>query len=300
MMTINYTQLPTADLRPGYGPSAYRETDCSPPLLGSLKRYGQLFPLLVTEGESGFILVCGHRRAGGITELGFHSVDVIVIPPVTDLEILRLSVSDNGTSTGFTDAERIRILKRLFMAHDVAEFDVAEYWMPLLSLPASRDLAAKYRRLCSDPTLFQAVDTGVITPGNALRTLIIPDEIRPAILSLIKAWKLTTSESRECIHILDELIRRDGMSYEDIVSLTADDSGLSTLRRIRFPQQAQRHKKLEKLKATFPAGCTLRQARNEGLSMEVVFTGRKELIEKLRFLRQALDSDETRDAIDSF
>ena len=299
-MNRKYSQLTIGDLRPGHGPSAYREPVCPPLLYRSLKRHGQLFPLMVMEGDSGFILVCGHRRAAGFIGLGFHSVDVCVIPPADDLEVLRLSVADNGTSAGFTDAERIRILNRLFTTHRVAESAVAEHWMPLLSLPASRDLATKYRRLCSDPALFQAVDTGAIPPATALRILIIPDEIRPAVLSFIKNRKLTTSESRECIHILDELIRRDGMSREEIVSLASDGSGLSRLRRIRFPQQETRRKMLQILKSTLPSGCTLRQARNEGLSVEVVFTGRKELIEKLRFLNEVLDSDEPGDVIDSF
>ena len=299
-MNKKYLQLTIGDLRPGHGPSAYREPVCPPLLYRSLKRHGQLFPLMVMEGDSGFILVCGHRRAVGFIDLGFHSVDVIIVPPVDDLEVLRLSVVDNGTSAGFTDAERIRILNRLFTTHRVAESAVAEHWMPLLSLPASRDLATKYRRLCSDPALFRAVDTGVIPPGTALRILIIPDEIRPVILSFIKTRKLTTSESRECIHILDELIRRDGLSPEDITALFAEDSGLSGLRRLRFPQQQQRVKKLQTLGEQLPPGCTLRPSRNEGIIMEITFTGKDKLTDSLNAIRRVLDSDETGKIIDSF
>jgi len=299
-MNVEHTQLPVADLRPGYGPSAYREEGCPPLLLRSLKQHGQLFPLLVMEEESGFTLVCGHRRTIGIYELGFRFVKVGVLPPVSDIEVLRLSVADNSTSGGFTDAERIRILNRLFTTHAMSQSDVAEHWMPFLSLPASRDLAGKYHGLCSDPVLFDAVDTDDLTPGTAIRLLIIPVELRPAVLSLIKTWNLTTSESREYIHILDEMIRRDGMSPDDISALSADDSGLSGLRRIRFPKQQERSRKLQILAGNLPSGCTIRPSRHEGLTLEVSFTGRSDFSEKISSVKEILGSHESGETIDSF
>lgn len=72
------------------------------PLMESLRRYGQLSPILINRrGE----LIAGHRRLEAVRRLGWRSIEAIVIDRESDAEKLEIELEENIQRSNLSSQE---------------------------------------------------------------------------------------------------------------------------------------------------------------------------------------------------
>ena len=71
-------------------------------LMSSLKRYGQLSPILVNPD---LILISGQRRLEAARRLGWSTIKAVVVEKDTSLEMLELEMEENVERRNFTPDE---------------------------------------------------------------------------------------------------------------------------------------------------------------------------------------------------
>jgi ParB family chromosome partitioning protein len=62
------------------------------PLIASLKKYGQLSPILI---DPDYELIAGHRRLEAIKRLGWRTIEVIILDKDTDIDKLEIELEEN-------------------------------------------------------------------------------------------------------------------------------------------------------------------------------------------------------------
>ncbi|MDY4707455.1 MAG: ParB N-terminal domain-containing protein [Candidatus Treponema excrementipullorum] len=79
-------------------------------LKDSLKRYGLLNPITVT---ADYNLIAGHRRLEAAKQLGWTTINAIVVPVDDEVTKLEMELEENTQRKDFTDAELLEGYKRL-------------------------------------------------------------------------------------------------------------------------------------------------------------------------------------------
>lgn len=79
-------------------------------LKDSLKRYGLLNPITVT---ADYNLIAGHRRLEAAKQLGWTTINAIVVPIDDEVIKLEMELEENTQRKDFTDAELLEGYKRL-------------------------------------------------------------------------------------------------------------------------------------------------------------------------------------------
>lgn len=79
-------------------------------LKDSLKRYGLLNPITVT---ADYNLITGHRRLEAAKQLGWTTINAIVVPVDDEVTKLEMELEENTQRKDFTDAELLEGYKRL-------------------------------------------------------------------------------------------------------------------------------------------------------------------------------------------
>ena len=79
-------------------------------LKDSLKRYGLLNPITVT---ADYNLIAGHRRLEAAKQLGWTTINAIVVPVDDEVTKLEMELEENNQRKEFTDDELLEGYKRL-------------------------------------------------------------------------------------------------------------------------------------------------------------------------------------------
>ncbi|HKT22329.1 MAG TPA: ParB/RepB/Spo0J family partition protein, partial [Nitrososphaerales archaeon] len=81
-------------------------------LVVSLKRHGQLSPIIVRPVGARYQIVCGHRRVGAARELGWKTITAQVLP-ISDQQMLEMSLVENIHRKDISDYEKGQALKKM-------------------------------------------------------------------------------------------------------------------------------------------------------------------------------------------
>jgi hypothetical protein len=287
-------------LRPSSGPTAYRDPGCPEPLLGSLREHGQTLSLLVAERPSELVLVSGHRRCHGLLRLRQAHASVSVTTAPSDLDLLRISILENSTSSGFNDVERARILQNLLDVYSLDANVVVTEWMPWLGLEPSIRLLKTYAFFGRESILHDGLRSGSITIGLGKGLIRFDRSELSSLADLLNSSGLSISQKKELLYILDELKRRDGASISKLVGTQESEQLLEELRGKRYPQIGVRKEQLNRLARKQPGWLTIREARNEGLEARVAFRGIEELRTRVRELLRISEDPEAVDILEKF
>ena len=72
------------------------------PLMESLRRYGQLTPIILNQKNE---LIAGHRRLEAAKRLGWSSIRAIIVDRTSELEMLEVEMEENIQRRDFTPEE---------------------------------------------------------------------------------------------------------------------------------------------------------------------------------------------------
>lgn len=187
-------------------------------LKDSLKRVGQISPLVVKPEQNGYTLVCGYRRRLAMRELGHGEYKTLILPErVTEKDMLLIALEDNLVIRSMNDAEKACALGYLIRFFS-PEIVIAEF-MPRLGLPPRKKFLDRYLKLVSlGPPVLDALARGDLDPetGEKLARLDEPD-LR-SVLNLLGDIRPGLNRRRQIVTFLLEIGRREDKACTDILN----------------------------------------------------------------------------------
>ena len=140
-------------------------------LIASIKEYGIIQPLVVTQTQDGYELIAGERRLRSAKAAGLERVPVVV-RTATEQEKLELALIENIQRHDLSPVEEARSFKALIDSFDMTQEAVAK------KLGKSRSVIANTVRLLDlNDEMLQALQEGEITRSHARALLAQQDHI---------------------------------------------------------------------------------------------------------------------------
>lgn len=174
----------------------------------SLAEIGQLNPVLLLEESSRRVIVCGFRRLRALRELGRTSAlaQTCSSADCSRLEAFRAAIFDNLSQREFSPLEKARILFTLKGVCEVTHETLVEAYLPLLGLPAHKNVLRTYLSLHAlDSDLRRMFNDGRLTLAGAERLSRSFREAQHKFASLLARVRLSASRQREMLDLAEEL-----------------------------------------------------------------------------------------------
>lgn len=161
-------------------------------LIASIKLYGLIQPLVVTQRQGGYELIAGERRLRAAKAIGLETVPVVV-RTASDQEKLELALVENIQRHDLNPVEEARAFKALVDTFDLTQEDVAK------RLGKSRSVIANTIRLLDLNTeMLTALQEGEITRSHARALLSQTDPaLRNQMFLQMIGGEMTVREAEE-------------------------------------------------------------------------------------------------------
>ncbi|MEK6608241.1 MAG: ParB/RepB/Spo0J family partition protein [Myxococcota bacterium] len=210
-------------------------------LLDSLRRDGQLVPVVLQAQGGRFRVIDGHRRCEVLRRLGAENVRAMALP-VSDAEALRLAFVFNHARKTLLPVDRWNSLRR--MAHDLgwSNARIAE------ATGLHADSVSRLRRLFPDmPLVDEGLAEGWLRPSHlrALRSLV-PRDRWPAWLRRIREERMPGRRLYEAVAAAE---RRREPPY-----VTREPDGVVIFRGFRFAPATADAREMWRAIAQYDAG----------------------------------------------
>ena len=236
-------------------PFQVREDESLKELMGSIRSYGVLSPLLARPKGEGYELVSGHRRRLAAQKLGLKAVPVLV-REMSDDEAVILMVDSNLQREHLLPSEKAFAYKMKLEAlkHQgkVASGQVVQKWsVEVVAEEAGENYKQiqRYIRLTNlVPPLLKLVDEGRIAFSPAVELSYLPKEEQAELWDLIEQEDTTPSLSQAIR--MKQLSRMAKLTPEAIYAIISEEKP-NQKEHVRF--------KTESLKKYFPSNYSTQQ-----------------------------------------
>ena len=236
-------------------PFQVREDESLKELMGSIRSYGVLSPLLARPKGEGYELVSGHRRRLAAQKLGLKAVPVLV-REMSDDEAVILMVDSNLQREHLLPSEKAFAYKMKLEAlkHQgkVASGQVVQKWsVEVVAEEAGENYKQiqRYIRLTNlVPPLLKLVDEGRIAFSPAVELSYLPKEEQAELWDLIEQEDTTPSLSQAIR--MKQLSRMAKLPPEAIYAIISEE---------KPNQKEQVRLKTESLKKYFPSNYSTQQ-----------------------------------------
>lgn len=191
----------------------------SHPLLESIKTVGLINPpLLKKRQDQRYRIVCGRRRIWCCNELGWSEVSArIVSDTLSDLDCLKIAISDNRSHRSFNLIEQSYGIERL--APLLPEANRFETICPLLNIPLNQKVFQKIKGLT---TLPKSLQKGILRGDLSLEGAVALFPFEPleqvAFFELFKGLNLSQNKECELITLIDEIAQREAISPIEVIT----------------------------------------------------------------------------------
>jgi ParB family chromosome partitioning protein len=175
-------------------PRKHFDEDAIMELSESIKQYGIIQPLIVSQGDNGYEIIAGERRWRAATLAGLEEVPAI-IKDFSLEEVLEVSLIENIQRENLNAIEEALAYKRLIEAFDLKQDEIAE------KVSKSRSTIANTMRLLNlDEQVQQMIVDEMISSGHARALLAIEDPAEQlSYANLIFDEKLSVREIEKLI-----------------------------------------------------------------------------------------------------
>ncbi len=190
----------------------------SQPLLESIKAVGLINPpLLKKRKDQRYKIICGRRRILGCKELGWSELSACIAPDtLSDLDCLKIAISDNRSHRSFNLIEQSRGIEKL--APLLPEKDCFKTICCLLNIPLNRKVFQKIKGLSKLPGLIQkGILQGELSLEGAVALFSFEPLEQAAFFELFKGLNLSQNKERELITLIDEIARREAISPIEVI-----------------------------------------------------------------------------------
>ena len=170
-------------------------------------------PLLLSEkSNSGFQILCGFRRIRELIETGAGSLYALLIDPsdFKRTDLFEVAVCSNLLSGGMNAAEKALVITALSGKYHVSARKIADYWMPLLSLPASSREIIKYTTIAqNEQEILESLAEGTINSSTAFLLAQFDAESRGRFFSIISNLRMGTNYQKQFLSLISEIAERE-------------------------------------------------------------------------------------------
>jgi ParB family chromosome partitioning protein len=236
----------------------------------SIKRVGLINPpVVISNGLSELVIVCGRRRIKAAMALGWEHIPARVLPKETNgLFCALLSISENITERSLNQLEISRAVS-ILMDHEPSR-EKSGALAQSLGLPHTTSIVNKIRPLCRLPEPLQGgIVSGSLSLPTALMLSKFPEDIALLVGEFIIKLRLSLHKQREMIGLLEEIVINEDTSYRDIldaeqISGIMEDPDLdmprkagmirSYIKKRRFPNLSEAQDTFEHLKGSLKIG----------------------------------------------
>ena len=219
-------------------------------LKASMKRFGILMPILVTEGERP-VVIAGHKRFYAARALKMKEVPVLIAVEVKPKDVFLLNLVSNWKQ-GCSEMDRARALEMATREFHFKENEILSTVMPLLGLAEDKAVLEFYRSVEQFPASFK----DLVEDGQLPLRGIIPflkfsksDQVYFAV-NIGVQLKLTSSQLLQAGEWLVDIMKGTGKCLEALCkehkvlaglgtrgmdSRTKSDRFFARVKRLRFP-----------------------------------------------------------------
>lgn len=233
-------------------------------LKSSLKRFGMLVPVLVTDARRP-VVIAGHKRLAAARRLKMKEVPALVISQIAPKDAFLLNLVSNWKQ-GCSEVDRARALEKATGEFRFSQDEILALVMPLLGLPADRALLGLYRELDRCPMFFKDLVEDGLLPLRGVPPFLkfAGEDLDYFARHIGSRVKLTSSQWLQIGEWLSDVMKKTG---KHLRALCADhklfkalglrgmdpragaDRFFARVRRLRFPGYAAYHEQFEKQRA---------------------------------------------------
>ena len=174
--------------RKNFDPTALDE------LASSIKRYGIIQPILVTQKGDRYLIVAGERRFRASKIAGLKKIPAIV-KPFTDAEIKQIALLENIQRQDLNPIETARAMKELLDEYGWTQEDLAD------KLGKSRSGVANMLRLLTlCPEVIDLILQGKLSAGHARSLVVVTNpEVQLKLAQQVVNSKLTVRDMENAV-----------------------------------------------------------------------------------------------------
>jgi hypothetical protein len=177
-------------------------------VLDSLRKIGQLNPVVLLDRGSRKVIVCGFRRVRAMERLGESPVFARILSEenCTPAQAFELALQDTLSHRQLGPLEKARVLFKLRVAFGVSEDTLVRVYLPLLDLPPHENVLHAYIALDGvRPGLRRCLVEGRLTHSSVEKLAGMPDRVQDNIAALVERIRLSAGLQRKVLTLLEEL-----------------------------------------------------------------------------------------------
>jgi hypothetical protein len=179
-----------------------------PAILDSIRKIGQLSPVILLARGSSFVIVCGFRRIHALQQLGKSEVWARILSSEEDLSIhpFELALRDNVSHRQLDPLEKARVIYKLQKLCGISRDLLIKTYLPLLGLASHKTVLDGYNALHEiHPELRQCLMEGSLTLSSieVLARLSLEEQSRIAFV--MTKIRLSASQQKKVLGLLEDL-----------------------------------------------------------------------------------------------
>ncbi len=174
----------------------------------SLRKIGQLNPVLLLDRRAGKAVLCGFRRVRAMRRLGAKHILAAILSEEScnALRALSFALWDNLSHRQLAPLEKARALSKLRTVGGVPDDDLIETYLPLLGLKPHESVLRTYISLNDiSASLRQCLAEGRLAHASAEYLAGMPSEVQNGIASFMGRVRLSASLQKKTLVLLEEL-----------------------------------------------------------------------------------------------
>jgi hypothetical protein len=210
------------------------ELDCVS-IQDSLRRIGQLNPVVLLDQKQRMLLVCGFRRVRALQRVDVPRVFARILPMEewNAARAFEYALWDNLSHRQLNPLEKARALHKLSRMCGVDEASLVGTYLPALGLSPNSSVLASYLSLnAMHEDLRRCLLEGRLTLSSLESLVEQPAQIQEYLASLMNRIRLSASLQKKVLGLLGELASMQGASFdaplrEPQMLAMLEDAGLS-------------------------------------------------------------------------
>ena len=203
------------------------------PLRSSLQSVGQINPVMLLAGEDGrHAIVCGFRRLFLLRQLGAEHAAAFIQrgSDCSPLSLFHTAIWDNVAHRQLSPLEKARIVRGLRTTFNVPQEVLVEKYLPVLTLPAHKNVLNGYLRLNElHPDLKGLLNRERISLSGAMRLAGYAWASQVLFASAVTKIRVSASLLRQVLELVEEIAASCDCSHGEVLerpeiqAILADD-----------------------------------------------------------------------------
>ncbi len=208
-------EIPLEEIKPNiYQPRKHFDETALDELSRSLKKHGQLQPIVVIQKDDAFMIIAGERRFRAAKLAGFNTIKAVVADYENE-NLRELALIENIQRENLSPLELAQSYKEL-----IEEYQITQEALGEIIHKSRSQITNTLRLLQLTPYTQSLLTEGKITQGHAKMLVGLDSDSERLIADTIVGQKLSVRESEELIKNL----KNGSEKNEKILSVKKDES----------------------------------------------------------------------------